>query len=205
MDRTTIVDAALDLLDEVGLGGLTTRRLAERLEVRSPALYWHLSNKQELLDEMARVVQAQQDLGPPQDGEPWREWLGRRARERRRVLLSHRDGARLVAGTSPGPELAVAFDRELEAMVRQGFTPVGAMRAITSLGAFVTGFVLEEQARAARTEHPAPADDITTLTPTLVAAISDGGSPDGPEAFEDGLTLLLDGIAAGHGGSTRSV
>lgn len=31
------------------------------------------------------------------------------------------------------------------------------------------------------------------------------GGPDGPGAFEDGLTLLLDGIAAGHGGSTRSV
>jgi TetR/AcrR family tetracycline transcriptional repressor len=198
MDRTTIVDAALELLDEVGLDGLTTRRIAAKLDVRSPALYWHFRNKQELLDELARAVQAQQDLGPPHDGEPWREWLGRRARERRRVLLSHRDGARLVAGTSAGPDVAVAFDRELEAMVLQGFTAVRAMRAITALGAFVTGFVLEEQARGARAEQREAPSDAATRTPTLVAAISQGGSPDGPAAFDDGLTLLLDGIAAGR-------
>ena len=201
MDRTTIVGAALELLDEVGLDGLTTRRLAAKLEVRSPALYWHFRNKQELLDEMARAVQARQDLGPPHDDEPWRDWLARRARERRRVLLSRRDGARLVAGTSAGPEIAIAFERELAAMVRQGFTPVRAMRAITALGAFVTGFVLEEQARRARTEQPdlppATPSALATETPTLMTAIREGGSPDGAAAFEDGLVLLLDGIAAG--------
>lgn len=198
MDRTTIVGAALELLDEVGLDGLTTRRLATKLDVKSPALYWHFRNKQELLDEMARAIQSQQDLGPPHDGEPWRTWLSRRAHERRRVLLAHRDGARLVAGTSPGPEIAIAFDRELEAMVRQGFTPVRAIRAVTTLGAFVTGFVLEEQTRSARTRQPGPPPGAATETPTLMAAIGEGGSPDGPAAFDDGLTLLLDGIAAGQ-------
>ncbi|QFG27104.1 TetR/AcrR family transcriptional regulator C-terminal domain-containing protein [Actinomadura sp. WMMB 499] len=197
MDRTTIVGAALELLNEVGLDGLTTRRLAAKLDVRSPALYWHFRNKQELVDEMARTVQAGQNLGPPQDGEPWRDWLARRARERRRVLMSYRDGARLVAGTSAGPEIAIAFDRELASMVRQGFTPVRAMRAITALGAFVTGFVMEEQARETRTEQPDIPAGSAPETPTLMAAIAEGGSPDAPAAFEDGLTLLLDGIEAG--------
>ncbi|MGP3928671.1 TetR/AcrR family transcriptional regulator C-terminal domain-containing protein [Nonomuraea sp. KM88] len=70
------------------------------------------------------------------------------------------------------------------------------MRAITTLGSYITGFVLEEQARRQR-EKPSPSDlDQAQATPTLLAAIRDGGSPDGPAAFEDGLALLLDGIEA---------
>lgn len=197
MNRTTIISAALELLEEVGLDELTTRRLAARLQVKSPALYWHFRNKQELLDEMARYIQARQDLGPPREGEKWRDWLARRARERRDILLSHRDGARLIAGTSPGPDIAAAFDRELHALVLQGFTPVQAMRAVIALGSYTTGFVLEEQARHERDERPPGDLDQAKETPTLLAAIRDGGPPDGPAAFEDGLALLLGGIEAG--------
>ncbi|MFW5417758.1 TetR/AcrR family transcriptional regulator C-terminal domain-containing protein [Nocardiopsis sp. CNT-189] len=194
MDRPTIVSAALELLEETGLDGLTTRRLAARLQVKSPALYWHFRSKQELLDEMAGAVQERQDLGPPREGEHWRDWLARRARERRRVLLSHRDGARLVAGSSAGPEAVAAFERELAALAERGFTPLQAMRAITALGAFVSGFVLEEQARLGRGHPPGPGR--AEASPVLAAAIGEGGSPDGPEAFEDGLAYLLDGIGA---------
>lgn len=196
MDRRSIVAAALTLVDEVGLDGLTTRGLAAVLDVKSPALYWHFRSKQELVDEMARAIQLEHELGPPREDETWRDWLGRRARERRQVLLSHRDGARLVAGASPGVEIAVEFDRELAALVERGFTPVGAMRAIATLGAFITGFVLEEQSRIARDSEPDVPDDLIAQTPTLMAAIAQGGSPDGQAAFEAGLALLLDGIGA---------
>lgn len=196
MNRSSII-SVLELLEEVGLDELTTRRLAARLQVKSPALYWHFRNKQELLDEMARSIQARQDLGPPREGEQWRGWLTRRARERRDILLSHRDGARLIAGSSPGPDIAATFDREPHALVLQGFTPVRAMRAITTLGSYITGFVLEEQARHQRDEPPPGDLDQARETPTLLAAIRDGGPPDGPAAFEDGLALLLGGIEAG--------
>jgi len=81
-------------------------------------------------------------------------------------------------------------------LVKAGFTPVGAMRAITTLGAYVTGFVLEEQGRSARPPSQGPPADAATRTPTLMAAVAQGGVPDGPAAFDDGLALLLDGIAA---------
>ena len=40
LDLDQVVQAAITLLDEVGLDGLTTRALATRLGVQSPALYW---------------------------------------------------------------------------------------------------------------------------------------------------------------------
>ncbi|HEX3752721.1 MAG TPA: TetR family transcriptional regulator, partial [Streptosporangiaceae bacterium] len=54
--RERIVAAALELLDEAGLDGLALRRLAERLGIRAPTLYWHVRDKRELLDLLAGAI-----------------------------------------------------------------------------------------------------------------------------------------------------
>ena len=41
ISREKAVEVALELVDEVGLDGLTLRKLADRLDVKAPALYWH--------------------------------------------------------------------------------------------------------------------------------------------------------------------
>ena len=56
LDRNRIVGAAVALLDEVGLAGLSTRRLATALGVQSATLYWHVRNKDELLDLVAEAL-----------------------------------------------------------------------------------------------------------------------------------------------------
>jgi len=56
LDPALVVLVALKLLDEVGLDGLTLRRLAAELGVQAPALYWHFANKRELLDHMAQAI-----------------------------------------------------------------------------------------------------------------------------------------------------
>lgn len=40
LQREAVIRTALELLNDVGMEGLTTRRLAERLGVQQPALYW---------------------------------------------------------------------------------------------------------------------------------------------------------------------
>src|SRR5476649_1096513 len=87
LERQMVVRAALDLLNKVGMDGLTTRRLAEELGVQGPALYWHFKNKQELIDEMARALMAD-SFGPFTPGDDWSQWLADGARRMRRVLLS---------------------------------------------------------------------------------------------------------------------
>lgn len=49
-----IVGAALAVIREAGVDGLTMRSVAERLEVRAPSLYHHVRNKEELLELVAR-------------------------------------------------------------------------------------------------------------------------------------------------------
>ena len=89
LDRQVIVNAALALLDEDGIDALTLRALAARLGVQAPALYWHVRNKQELLDEMGteierRVLQRLASL--PMDD--WRMALSGYARSLRASMMA---------------------------------------------------------------------------------------------------------------------
>jgi len=49
LSRQRIVDAAVELLDVAGEGGLTFRALSARLRTGPGAIYWHVANKNELL------------------------------------------------------------------------------------------------------------------------------------------------------------
>src|SRR5271166_1411353 len=100
LDRKTVARAALHLLDEVGLDGLTVRRLARDLGVQAPALYWHFKNKQELFDEMATLVfvDAIGEIGLPSKDGTWQGWAAEFGKWLRRILLRHRDGARMFSG-----------------------------------------------------------------------------------------------------------
>jgi TetR/AcrR family transcriptional regulator, tetracycline repressor protein len=203
LTRHTVVAAALKLLNEVGLDGLTTRRLAAELSVQSPSLYWHFRNKQELLDQMAEAILLAGGMGGPRDGESWQDWLTRRARNYRSLLLAHRDGACLVANARLGPAAVRLFDQELTAMVGCGFSPVLALRTIAALSRYVTGFVLQEQTER-RQAAQAPPDQLAALaelldggtSATLLVAIREGGSPLAEPAFEYGVEALIDGTTA---------
>ncbi|PRB69275.1 helix-turn-helix domain-containing protein [Arthrobacter sp. MYb213] len=53
LTQLTVVDTAVDILQQFGLADLSMRRLAKELEVQVGALYWHVKNKQELLAAVA--------------------------------------------------------------------------------------------------------------------------------------------------------
>jgi TetR/AcrR family transcriptional regulator, tetracycline repressor protein len=200
LTRQTIIQTALGLLDQVGLEGLTVRRLAAELGVQSPALYWHLRSKQELLDAMADAITVAAGMGPPHHGESWQHWLTRRARAYRRSLLAHRDGARIVANARMSPATLRMLDQELTAMVGCGFTPALALRTIMAIAHYVNGFVLQEQTERQEDTEP-PAGELAAMAElldggdwsTLLVAIREGGSPLGEDAFEHGLQALIDG------------
>ena len=58
LSRERIVEAAVELLDAAGEGGLTFRVLTERLATGPGAIYWHVANKGELLGAATDAVVA---------------------------------------------------------------------------------------------------------------------------------------------------
>jgi TetR/AcrR family transcriptional regulator, tetracycline repressor protein len=204
-----VIGTSLRVLDEVGLDGLTLRRLAVGLDVKAQALYWHFTNKQELLDHMAHAMTLpwMEDVCTGSGGRRWDDWLAEVARSYRTLLLSHRDGARLVAGTQPLPESLPLLDGSIAAVQEStGCGPGEALRWLTTLIAFVRGFVLDEHAELLRAqEHPAAGTGLDAGqvplsapqdVPHLAAAINDVGPPDGEDTFEYGLALIIAGIRA---------
>jgi TetR/AcrR family tetracycline transcriptional repressor len=202
LTRETIVETAVGLLNEVGLDGLTMRRLAAELGVQNPALYWHFRNKQELLDEMADAMVVGAGMGPPRDGESWQDWLLRRSRAYRESVLSYRDGARIVSRARLGAKTVQAFEGELAAMVERGFPPLLALRTISTLSYYASGFILQEQ--TTRQEYAEPPADPMAATAELLGgpdavllqAVRAGGGPLSEAAFEHGLRAIIAGTEA---------
>ncbi|MFJ7909339.1 TetR/AcrR family transcriptional regulator [Kitasatospora sp. NPDC096204] len=62
LSRERIVVAALRLIDDEGLGALSTRRLATELSVSGPSLYNHFATKDDLLDAVVDSVIGEVDL-----------------------------------------------------------------------------------------------------------------------------------------------
>ncbi|GLV84407.1 TetR family transcriptional regulator [Streptomyces lavendulae subsp. lavendulae] len=202
------METALRLLNETGLDGLTLRAIAKELNVQAPALYWHFKGKQELLDEMAtemyRRMAADADarLAP---GAPWRERLLAGNRCLRAALLGYRDGAKVFSGSRfTGTEHAVQMEANLRALTEAGFTLPQAVRATSTAYFFTLGFVTEEQGVEPLPGQRREGYDIEERAARLAdypLAATAGADlfQDYDEGFEEGLGLVLAGIAARYG------
>lgn len=198
LQRETVIAAALNLLNEVGMDGLTTRRLAEALGVQQPTLYWHFKSKRDLLDALAKAMLDQHQRVKPADCADWREWMAQESREFRRTLLAYRDGGRVHVGTRPEPTDYADGETELAYLVAAGFTPSDAVRALVSLSYYTVGWVLEEQAatEAGRGPGQALAVPDPQLYPLLTQAQSVLSQADTQTDYEFGLRALIDGFDA---------
>lgn len=197
LQRDTVVREALALLNEVGIDGVTTRKLAERLGIKSASLYWHFKNKRDLLDAMAEAMLGNADETIPGPGLDWRDWLAREAKGFRKALLSHRDGALVHVGTRPEAQDYPEQERAARFLVEAGFSPDDALRAQVAMSYFVVGWVLEEQAAAEARRgrgEKTPLPDPKTF-PTLSAARRVLRQEDPDADFEFGLTALIAGLA----------
>ncbi|WP_433194697.1 TetR/AcrR family transcriptional regulator C-terminal domain-containing protein [Nocardia sp. CA-107356] len=215
IDAKVIAEAALGLLDEVGLDGLTMRKVAAALDVQAPALYWHVKNKRELLDAMARriFVVAVDGVEAPRLGEDWQDWVVALTGRLRRSMLHYRDGAKVLAGTYVSDE---AMWRTVELTLRTledaGFSTSDAERVFPLLLHYTVGFVIEEQAQSgaeyadgnpydlARLAHAIDADRY----PRTARMVADLFDTDTDAEFDHGLRVILAGILATRTASESS-
>lgn len=205
IEREKIIDAALAVLNETGLDQFSTRRLAERLGVQQPALYWHFKSKAELLDALNHEMLVRfHHHRVPAPKERWEDFTLASARSLRSALLAVRDGARINAGTRPtGTEFA-DYERQLELYVDAGFTAREALNIAISITRYVVGYVLEEQGeRELAEESPEPAGDplqAIAAFPLLSEAMRPlirGGNINTEAVFEGGLAYMLAGMRLG--------
>jgi TetR/AcrR family tetracycline transcriptional repressor len=154
LDQARIVESALALLDEAGIDDLSMRSLAAKLGVKAASLYWHVRDKDELLcllaDEICRPIRE------PDRKEHWQKRIGNLGGEYRRVLLAHRDAARVVANTGGrlGPQRLRLAEMVLAILLDAGLSHSDAAHAGLLLNDFVVMFVLRETAIAGPWTNP---------------------------------------------------
>lgn len=203
MDRQTVVSVALELLGETGLEGLTLRRLAAKLNVKAPAIYWHFRDKQELLDEMATVVlrRLAEEIHIRRKMH-WDGWAIYYGRTLRRVLLSYRDGARMVSGTRmTDPAIYASMEAAIRRLTDEGFPPYVAVMGLSSIYCYVVGFVIEEQAvflpngdMEATYRPEVRATRVDAKDMPMAAKAGDFLFTRFDRRFNDGLKLIVDGL-----------
>lgn len=216
MDAQIITNAALDVLDEVGLDKLSMRLVATRLGVQVGGLYYYVADKAALLRAMADVlcqqVLSQAGSGPPpagaqRPGAPEQPvWAGEAAevcRVLRSVLSQHRDSARvLVASPLQGSLNALALMERLIAILEKGVPLELTSVAADTLMAYVSGFVLQEQLGTPQ-QFPLTVPELTERFPRVMRAA--GGDDD--EMFATAVATIIAGFGdrAGPGRAGRSI
>jgi AcrR family transcriptional regulator len=91
LDPTAVVAAGADLADEVGFTGFTMAQLAERVGVRTPSLYKHVSSQDDLSRRIAvlALTEAGEVMGAAIQGLAGRDALGAAAHALRDFAIQH--------------------------------------------------------------------------------------------------------------------
>ncbi|MFG1953455.1 TetR/AcrR family transcriptional regulator C-terminal domain-containing protein [Micromonospora sp. NPDC048830] len=191
-----IVAAAVILLDEHGIEGLTMRRLAQQLDVTSTALYWHVKTKDDVLD--LAVDRIFGDVPIPEASADWIDDIRALARAWRAAMLRHPWTPRLIGRPMLGPNVLARTEFLQSALVRGGHAGLHLAVATRMLANYVIGAALTEatwrqtadpQARISARDHIAASAD---AYPTLNASghLDDSRWND-DVLFEEGLNRVL--------------
>ena len=200
LSRDRIATAGLELADREGVDALSMRRLADELGAGTMTLYWHFTDKRELLD--AVIGTAVAGLKLPRFEGSWRDQIRQLAAYSRELLARHPSVLEIWARQ---PVLAADTLGGVEAGLRileeAGFDPEEAVKAFRLLVTYTFGFELFSEPRSKRATRESARAALRKLPPEGYPHLSETAGPfaaamGSEEAFAYGLDRILDGLEA---------
>jgi AcrR family transcriptional regulator len=141
INRHSVVNAALLVVDNVGLDGLTIRGVARVVGVPAMSLYSHFAKKEDLLDLMYGEISRRLYPGPEHTS--WEGALGAFCHKIREVVLAHPGWVPLMS--RPAPVLSLpGRERLLKLMTTAGIPAERAMATLSSAGLLALGLSIAE-------------------------------------------------------------
>ncbi|MBC6470222.1 TetR/AcrR family transcriptional regulator C-terminal domain-containing protein [Actinomadura alba] len=211
LSRERVLRAAVDVADQGGIESLTMRRLAEELGAEAMSLYYHVANKEEVLDGIADVIATEindvvDQIDAPSKGPDWKKAVRQRILSAREVLLRHPWAPGVFdTRTNLSPAVVQYIDALVGLMRDGGFSNDLAHHALHALGSRALGFTHElfDPSDGAGDEGGAAMLEMADRLPHLVGMMMEVAHDD-PDStlgwcddqfeFEFGLDLILDGL-----------
>lgn len=204
LNRARVLEAAIDLADDVGLDAVSMRSLAARLGVVPMALYKHVTDKHDLVAGIIDAVVAQY---PAPDAElDWRASVRHRVHAARDRLGAHPWlRSAILQSTRPTTAVLAHLNAVAGDLAGAGFSYDLIHYGMHALGHRVWGFAPEPFGPASGSApvpdlDPGQAQAIAAAFPHIAAIASDSaqrnprGACDDDAEFDFGLELLLDAL-----------
>ncbi|WP_427018234.1 TetR/AcrR family transcriptional regulator C-terminal domain-containing protein [Pseudarthrobacter sp. P1] len=214
LSRERVLQSAVTIADEAGIGALTMRSLAQALGVKPMSLYYYVANKGEILDAIIDMVF--DEIGLPSSQGDWQTEMSLRASAVRQALRRHPWAIGLLESrTAPGPATLRHHNATLGVLRNAGLSVALTAHAYALLDSYIYGFALQEASLPFD-----GADTASEVTGPIVELFSTGDYPylveiatehvlkpgyDFGDEFEIGLNVILEALARwipkarGHG------
>jgi AcrR family transcriptional regulator len=210
--REAIVEAAIAIADKEGLEAVSLRNVAAALDAGPMRLYGYVASKEELLELMVDEVYGE-IVAEGAIRRPWRTALRTVAHRTRQAAHAHPWFVGLLSGRhAVGPNALTHLEASLAAVSGgTGFEGIDeALLAVKTLNAYVVG-AIQAEAGEKRAEAESGMDEeawqkahwptlervlATGDFPTIARVVRDAKHPKPEAAFDQGLEVVLDGIAA---------
>jgi AcrR family transcriptional regulator len=213
LTRERVMRAAVELADRSGIEALTMRNLAHELGVEAMSLYYHVTNKEAILDGITdeiigEINEAVDAIEGPSAAADWKRALRERILTAREVLLRHPWASSLIATRDMiSMETMRYFEGVLATFRAGGFSYDISHHAMHALGSRALGFTQElfepDDQEVAEEETSDMLELMGDQFPHLVGMMTEIAHDD-PEStlgwcddqteFVFGLDLILDGL-----------
>lgn len=201
LTRERVLGAAVDLADTEGPKALSMRRLAKALGVEAMTLYYHVSNKADMLNAIVDLVES--DIELPRPSDTWREGLRRVGLSYREVHRNHPWAATMaLSPTGSRPARQRYMEAVLACLTDAGLSPRQVDHAYHVIDSYIAGFTLWVS------QLDIAAEDLEELARSFLRELGDEQphlaahvrwhlqppDPDDAGTFAFGLDLILDGL-----------
>ncbi|NND66048.1 MAG: TetR family transcriptional regulator [Halioglobus sp.] len=195
----TILETALNLLDEEGPEALSARNLAAVLKCSTRTLYQQVGKREALIGKLVthHLDSLALEFHP---GDTWQDSARLWAHTIRGALLAHPNLARLMTTEHRGP--VVGYVNELlKILLKAGFNEELALRSCRVLANVAISLTLSELTAPAMAVRHARRSDEEVKFEELVVARS-GADPEHfqepPEVFDNAVAWLIAGLEREH-------
>jgi TetR/AcrR family tetracycline transcriptional repressor len=209
LDRVRIIQTALRLLNQIGLKELSMRKIADELQVKTASLYYHIKDKEQLLQLLADKISEDMNWPDTFASLSWKEQMERWGGQFRDMLHKYRDAVEIFQSTlATGYGRLTQIEKLYRIFVSAGFRDDQIPWMASMLKNYVLGFVAEE----IRLAHLAGQGDAAIEKlgeqyvefyrrlpekqfPNIIRLAPYTTSTDWQNEFQFGLGVLIDGFS----------